>query len=186
MKSGSGLMMSVALRFVAGFLQSVSEMTPSTAVGVNACRIRQPNDSRSSRSLAAQFFRNLPTRRTHCESRESHALLERGFAATAQCLQATRLPLQQSARSEGHQGQLTGSPLHRNEWMFSPPLRAAVSNAPANTELNPVRSRMPSLRFGPCREFRVALPATEKMSGLFRACRVDRRSKNGTIPGRRN
>src|SRR5438552_11035529 len=103
------------------------------------CRIRQPTDSRSSRSLAAQFFRNLPTWRTHCESGESHALLERGFAATAQCLQATRLPLQQSARSEGHQGQLSGSPLHRNVWMFCPPVSAAVSIDPANTELNTLR-----------------------------------------------
>src|ERR1051326_3967537 len=150
------------------------------------CLIRQLNDSRSSRSVAALFFRNLPTRLTHCESRGSRALPERGCSATARCWQAARPPPQQSAQSEVRQDQLTGSPLRRSEQMFSPRLRAAVSNVLANTQLNPVKLRTPSLRFGRYREFHAALSAREKTSGLFPVCRVDRRNKNGTFPDRQN
>src|SRR5262245_6070190 len=70
--------------------------------------------------------------------------------------------------------------------MFSQPSRAVVLNAPPNIQLNPVESRTLSLRPARCRESRAVLLATEKMSGLFPACRDYRRNKNDTIPDHQN
>src|SRR5262249_23029691 len=109
-------------------------------------------------------FRNLPTRRRHCENREAHARPEQGSRATVRCCQ-TGLALQRPAQSQVRQDQAIELLLLRNASLFFQPLRAAGSNAPASTHLSSVESRMPSLRPGRCREFRVALQATEKMSG---------------------
>src|SRR5207249_8019456 len=130
--------------------------------------------------------RTTPTLRNSCESRDPRALPDHGCRTTTRCLRATRPPLQRSTQSEVRQDQLTGSLLRRTAAMFSQPSRAVVLNAPANTQLNRVESRTLSLRLGRCREFRVALPATEKMSGLFQASRADRRNKNGTFPDHQN
>src|SRR5207249_6184682 len=114
---------------------------------------------------------------------EPHALPEHGCRAIDQLVRENS---KRSAQLKVHQDQLTGSLLRRTAAMFSQPLRAVVLNAPANTQLNPLESRTLSLRPGRCREFRVALLATEKMSGLFRASRADRRNKNGTFPDHQN
>src|SRR5262245_54287287 len=125
-------------------------------------------------------------RRTHCENLELHARPKRALPSTVRCLRATRLLLQRSTQSEVRRDQLDELLLLRTVQVFSQPLHAVVSNAPANNQLSSLESRMLSLPPDRCRAFRVALPATEKMSGLCPACHAGHRNKNGKFLDHQN